>query len=151
MKARFLSRARGWPGVRALGIAVLAMGLVGCNGKHKGGNGIDWAAIQAQLRGGGGGGGGGGTGGNGGGNGNGNGNGNGDGSHTDFAFLDRHHASESFDRPANGDRFSLVSPAPDPEISIREYSRRTDPISIDELGSAYDRSGFGRGNNGQSL
>jgi general secretion pathway protein A len=82
---------------------------------------------------------------------NGNGNGNGNGSHADVASFDRRPASELFDRPANGERFSLVSPAPEPEISIREYSRRTDPISIDELSSAYDRSGFGRGNNGQSL
>jgi general secretion pathway protein A len=52
------------------------------------------------------------------------------------------------DARANGDSFSLVSPAPEPEI---KYSRRTDPISIDELGSAYSRSGNGRGNNGQSL
>ena len=51
------------------------------------------------------------------------------------------------DAPATGDSFSLVSPAPEPEI---KYSRRTDPISIDELGS-YSRSGNGRGNNGQSL
>ncbi|HEY5839065.1 MAG TPA: AAA family ATPase, partial [Pyrinomonadaceae bacterium] len=46
------------------------------------------------------------------------------------------------------DSFSLVSPAPEPEI---RYSRRTDPISIDQLGSAYSRSSNGRGNNGQSL
>jgi general secretion pathway protein A len=50
-----------------------------------------------------------------------------------------------------GDSFSLVSPAPEPEVRFNEYSRRTDPISIDELGSAYSRSGNGRGNNGQSL
>ncbi|MFY9619520.1 MAG: AAA family ATPase [Pyrinomonadaceae bacterium] len=56
--------------------------------------------------------------------------------------------TESSERPSNGDSFSLVSPAPEPEI---KYSRRTDPISIDELGSAYSRSGNGRGNNGQSL
>ena len=59
--------------------------------------------------------------------------------------------SSSFDRRENGERFSLVSPAPEPDIVFNEYSRRTDPISIDELSSAYDHSGFGRGNNGQSL
>ena len=52
------------------------------------------------------------------------------------------------DARATQDSFSLVSPAPEPEI---KYSRRTDPISIDELGSAYSRSGNGRRNNGQSL
>src|SRR5687767_9507622 len=52
------------------------------------------------------------------------------------------------DTRATSDSFSLVSPAPEPEI---KYSRRTDPISIDELGSAYSRSGNGRRNNGQSL
>lgn len=82
--------------------------------------------------------------------GNGHGNGNGNGSPAAAPSFDRPTAPESFDRPLNGDRFSLVSPAPEPEISFR-ISRRTDPISIDELGSAYDRSGFGRGNNGQSL
>ena len=63
-----------------------------------------------------------------------NGNGNGNG-----------HAQEA--RPAE-DSFALVSPAPEPEI---RYSRRTDPISIDQLGSAYSRSSNGRGNNGQSI
>ena len=57
----------------------------------------------------------------------------------------------SVERPANGDSFSLVSPAPEPETKFSGYSRRTDPISIDELGSAYSRSGNGRRNNGQSL
>ena len=52
------------------------------------------------------------------------------------------------DARATQDSFSLVSPAPEPEI---KYSRRTDPISIDELGSVYSRSGNGRRNNGQSL
>ncbi len=54
------------------------------------------------------------------------------------------------DARAAQDSFSLVSPAPEPEIKY-SYSRRTDPISIDQLGSAYSRSGNGRGNNGQSL
>lgn len=69
----------------------------------------------------------------------GNGDNNGNGSHTVAASDDRPKAPQSFDQPANGDRFSLVSPAPEPEISIRKYSRRTDSISIDEIGSAYDR------------
>lgn len=76
-------------------------------------------------------------------------NGNGNGSLTESSPLDRHDASlASLERPTNGDSFSLVSPSPEPEI---KYSRRTDPISIDQLGSAYSRSGNGRGNNGQSL
>lgn len=54
------------------------------------------------------------------------------------------------DARATQDSFSLVSPALEPEIKY-SYSRRTDPISIDQLGSAYSRSGNGRGNNGQSL
>ncbi|HEX5705154.1 MAG TPA: AAA family ATPase [Pyrinomonadaceae bacterium] len=67
----------------------------------------------------------------------------------DSSPMERRDASPGFsERPTNGDSFSLVSPAPEPEI---KYSRRTDPISIDELGSAYSRSGNGRGNNGQSL
>ena len=57
----------------------------------------------------------------------------------------------TFDRRESADRFSLVSPSPELDIVFNERSRRTDPISIEELGSAYDRSGFGRGNNGQSL
>ena len=73
----------------------------------------------------------------------------GNGSPTESSPMERRDVSPGFsDRPTNGDSFSLVSPAPEPEI---KYSRRTDPISIDELGSAYSRSGNGRGNNGQSL
>ena len=71
----------------------------------------------------------------------------------------------AYDTPSNGDSFSLVSPAPEPEI---RYSRRTDPITSqpsasvggslrfdrfrsDPLahGNGSDRNG--RGNNGQSL
>jgi general secretion pathway protein A len=59
--------------------------------------------------------------------------------------------ASSFDRRESRETFSLVSPAPETSTTFNEYSRRTDPISIDELSSAYDRSGFGRGNNGQSL
>jgi general secretion pathway protein A len=72
-----------------------------------------------------------------------NGNGNGNGHGADLP---------TFDRRESADRFSLVSPAPEPDIVFNERSRRTDPpISIEELGSAFNRSGFGRGNNGQSL
>jgi general secretion pathway protein A len=75
--------------------------------------------------------------------------GNAKGALTESATLERRDLSpRTVERPTNGDSFSLVSPAPEPEI---KYSRRTDPISIDELGSAYSRSGNGRGNNGQSL
>jgi general secretion pathway protein A len=75
--------------------------------------------------------------------------GNGNGSLTESSTVERRDVlPRSVERSTNGDSFSLVSPAPEPEI---KYSRRTDPISIDELGSAYSRSGNGRGNNGQSL
>jgi general secretion pathway protein A len=75
------------------------------------------------------------------GNGNSNGNGNG-----------RTETASSTDDRESRDRFSLVSPAPENGNAYRERSRRTDPpVSIDDLGSAFDRSGFGRGNNGQSL
>jgi len=57
----------------------------------------------------------------------------------------------TYDRRESAERFSLVSPSPEPDIVFNEHSRRTDPISIEELGTAYNRSGFGRGNNGQSL
>jgi len=52
----------------------------------------------------------------------------------------------------NGDTAPQPVPAPEPNIVINEYSRRTDrPATIEELGSAFGRSGLGRGNNGQSL
>ncbi len=76
--------------------------------------------------------------------GNGESHGNGNGSHAELR-------SSSFDRSSNGESFSLVSPAPEPQTGFDEYSRRTDPISFGEIGSAYSRSGNGRGNNGQSL
>jgi general secretion pathway protein A len=79
-----------------------------------------------------------------------NGNGNGYGG-TGLSSVD--HAQ---DARATGDSFSLVSPAPEPEMKSNGYSRRTDPIMSDRLRSdppAYaggsDRNG--RGNNGQSL
>ena len=52
----------------------------------------------------------------------------------------------------NGDTVPKPVPAPEPSILINEYSRRTGhTATIDELGSAFGRSGLGRGNNGQSL
>ena len=66
----------------------------------------------------------------------------------DARATNRNGNGHAYDARAPQDSFSLVSPAPEPEI---RYSRRTDPISIDELGSAYSRSGNGRRNNGQSL
>ena len=76
------------------------------------------------------------------GNGNGNGNGNGDKSRAEIPAFDRHAPTENF---------SLVSPAPEREI-VSEYSQRNEPsLTIEELGSAFNHSGFGRGNNGQSL
>lgn len=72
------------------------------------------------------------------------------------------------DARANGDSFSLVSPAPEPEIRFNEYSRRTDPIMSEPPASvggslSFDRFRLdppahaggsdrnGRGNHGQSL
>jgi len=72
-----------------------------------------------------------------------NGNGNGNGYAT--------HPKPALNASATDNSFSLVSPAPESETRFSHYSRRTDPISRDEIGSAYSRSGFGRGNNGQSL
>ena len=90
------------------------------------------------------------------GNGNGSGNGNRDSSD-----------APSFDRRRPGENFSLVSPAPEPDIIFNEYSRRTDPIKSEPPASvgglSFDRfhadppahaggsDRFGRGNNGQSL
>jgi general secretion pathway protein A len=93
-------------------------------------------------------------------------NGNGNGSLTESSPLERCDVSpQSVERPTNGDSFSLVSPAPEPEI---KYSRRTDPIMSEPPASvggslSFDRfrsdppahaggsDGNGRGNNGQSL
>ena len=44
------------------------------------------------------------------------------------------------------------SAAPDPDIVVNEFTRRNESqITIEELGSAFSRSGLGRGNNGQSI
>lgn len=72
------------------------------------------------------------------------------------------------DTRANGDSFSLVSPAPEPEKKSNGYSRRTDPIMSEPPASVGGSLSFdrfrsdppahaggsdrnGRGNNGQSL
>jgi general secretion pathway protein A len=93
------------------------------------------------------------------GNGYGNGNGNGNGHYA---------ATPSFGRSESPENFSLVSPAPERDISF-DYSRRTDPLSSlsapsastssysfdrfssDPLTRASGTDPFGRGNNGQSL
>ncbi|HKP37109.1 MAG TPA: AAA family ATPase [Pyrinomonadaceae bacterium] len=56
----------------------------------------------------------------------------------------------TFGRSEPPENFSLISPAPAPELDLNERLRN-EPVSIEELGSAFNRSGFGRGNNGQSL
>lgn len=69
-------------------------------------------------------------------NGNGNGNGNGGSS--------SHHESQASE-------FSLISSENDPDIVFNESPRRSELRSIDDLSAGFTRSGFGRGNNGQSL
>ncbi|MGZ8847556.1 MAG: ExeA family protein, partial [Pyrinomonadaceae bacterium] len=79
-------------------------------------------------------------------NGNGHGNGN---------SLSERPAISTFDRNEPAENFSLISPAPEPGIIFNEHSPRNEPsassFGVEELGSAFNRSGFGRGNNGQSL
>jgi general secretion pathway protein A len=78
------------------------------------------------------------------GNGKGHENGNGNG--------DRAKAASTFDHSEPAENFSLVSPAPEPDTDFTECSARYEPaVTIEELGSAFNRSEFGRGNNGQSL
>jgi len=60
-------------------------------------------------------------------------------------------ATRTFGQSEPAENFSLISPAPEPEINFTERSTRNEPVTIEELGSAFNRSGFGRGNNGQSL
>ena len=62
-----------------------------------------------------------------------------------------HAESQTFDRGEPASNFSLISPAPEPDITFGDRSRNEPSITIEELGSAFNRSGFGRGNNGQSL
>lgn len=61
----------------------------------------------------------------------------------------------TFDRHEPAENFSLISPASEPDLIFNEHSPRNQPsassFGVEELGSAFNRSGFGRGNNGQSL
>jgi hypothetical protein len=82
-------------------------------------------------------------------NGNGNGNGGTGVSQTNHAQDAR--ATPTFGQSEPAENFSLISPAPEPDINYSERSTRNEPVTIEELGSAFKRSGFGRGNNGQSL
>jgi hypothetical protein len=69
----------------------------------------------------------------------GNGNGNGD----------SHFGSDS--SGGSEETFTAIS-TPETDIVYHEYTGRNDtPATIEELGSAFSRSGLGRGNNGQSL
>jgi general secretion pathway protein A len=70
----------------------------------------------------------------------GNGNGNGNG-----------HGDASSHQESYGGEFSLISSENDPDIVFNESPRRSELRSIDDLSAAFTRSGFGRGNNGQSL
>jgi hypothetical protein len=72
--------------------------------------------------------------------GNGNGNGNGNGSA---------HSAYSSDE-SSADEFSLISSENDSDIVVNEYTR-SEPATIEELGAAFNRSGLGRGSNGQNL
>jgi general secretion pathway protein A len=85
--------------------------------------------------------------------GNGHENGNGNGG-TSVPPVDQAQDSRSpvtFDQSEPAENFSLISPAPEPDRNFSERSTRNEPVTIEELGSAFNRSGFGRGNNGQSL
>ena len=63
--------------------------------------------------------------------------------------------ADTFHRREPAEKFSLISPAPESDIVFNERSSRNELVAktfgVEELGSAFDRSGFGRGNNGQSL
>jgi general secretion pathway protein A len=79
------------------------------------------------------------------GNGNGNGIGNGNGSASKSAGV------LSMDRGQPAREFPAATTR-EPDIIFNEYPRSSEsPTTIDELGSAFGRSGLGRGNNGQSL
>jgi general secretion pathway protein A len=80
-------------------------------------------------------------------------NGNGDGG---TGLPPVNHAQDAhattFDSSEPAANFSLISPAPEPDITFGDRSPRNEPpVTIEELGSAFNRSGFGRGNNGQNL
>jgi len=87
------------------------------------------------------------------GNENGNGNGHGNGGTGVPPVNHAHDARATFDRTEPAENFSLISPATEP-ANFSERSPRNEPAStfgVEELGSAFNRSGFGRGNNGQSI
>ena len=51
-----------------------------------------------------------------------------------------------------GGSADILSAAPEPDIVVNEYTHRNESsTTIEELGSAFSRSGLGRGNNGQSI
>jgi len=89
--------------------------------------------------------------GNGNGHENGNGNGNGGTGVPPVNYAQDARATRTFGQSEPAENFSLISPAPEPEINFTERATRNEPVTIEELGSAFNRSGFGRGNNGQSL
>ncbi len=79
--------------------------------------------------------------------GNGNGHEHGNGGNGNDVPPVSHTPRATFDRSEPAENFSLIS-APEPD---NNYSESSKPVTIEELGSAFNRSGFGRGNNGQSL
>jgi len=76
--------------------------------------------------------------------GNGNGNGNGSAHKSDYALP--------ADRGASAGDFPSAFKTSEPDIVVNEYAPRSEsPMTIEDLGTAFSRSGLGRGNNGQSL
>ena len=77
---------------------------------------------------------------------NGNGNGNGNGSaNKNVGVVSRHRGQSAGEFPA-------AVTASEPDIIFNEYPRSNEsPTTIEELGTAFSRSGLARGNNGQSL
>jgi len=49
------------------------------------------------------------------------------------------------------DAYSFSPRVAEPEIIFNEHARAQSPTTIEELGSAFNASGLGRGNNGQNL
>jgi hypothetical protein len=76
----------------------------------------------------------------------GNGNGNGNGSaHKSANALPE-------DRGSSAGDFPSTFKTSEPDILVNEYTPRSEsPMTIEDLGTAFSRSGLGRGNNGQSL
>jgi general secretion pathway protein A len=80
------------------------------------------------------------------GDGNGNGNGNGNGS----AYKSAN--TLPVDRGASAGDYPSALTTSQPDIVVNEYTPRSgSPTTIEDLGTAFSRSGLGRGNNGQSL